>query len=74
MKIERLIEKYESELVYYKDGGLCSTGEMVHGKVWCEKILRDLKEVKHTSDKIQEDTQGEDNAYDEATERSRDSG
>jgi hypothetical protein len=44
-RINDLIQKYEEKLKEYKDGHLMSTNESLHGQIWCEDILKDLKEL-----------------------------
>jgi hypothetical protein len=42
-KVQELITRYEQELAEHEAGTLMSTGEMVHGTIWCKRILADLK-------------------------------
>lgn len=41
--LQALIQKYEQELAAHKSGKMMSLAESVYGKIWCERILEDLR-------------------------------
>lgn len=45
VKLSELIKKYEGELRAHKSGVMMSMNEMIHGEIWCVKILKDLREL-----------------------------